>query len=154
MALIVFVVIFVLLFVGFAIAQGLGSPSVPSGAVAGIFARTDASRGVWKAPAGLDATLIGVPQLSVPLNDADNGELNPLGINCLRSLPVFGNVVHPGIGSLLTPTSPLHFADVFNDAPGAAPLLGTHTDEVLEEVLGLSPTEVGRLHDDGLVASA
>jgi 2-methylfumaryl-CoA isomerase len=68
--------------------------------------------------------------------------------------PVFGNVVHPGIGSLLTPTSPLHFADIFNDAAGTAPLLGTHTDELLEEVLGLSPQEVGRLHDDGLVASA
>jgi 2-methylfumaryl-CoA isomerase len=68
--------------------------------------------------------------------------------------PVFGNVVQPGIGSLLTPTSPLRFADVFNDAAGVAPLLGTHTDEVLEEVLGLSPAEVGRLHDDGLVASA
>lgn len=63
------------------------------GAVAGVFARTDANRGVWKAPAGLDATLGGVPQLSVPLTDAENGELNPLGINCLRSLPATGRVV-------------------------------------------------------------
>ena len=68
--------------------------------------------------------------------------------------PVFGTVDHPGIGPLLTPTSPLRFADVFNEAAGPAPLLGTHTDEVLEEVLGLTPVEVGRLHDDGLVASA
>jgi phage tail sheath protein FI len=65
----------------------------PCGAVAGIFARTDTQRGVWKAPAGLDATLLGVPQLSVPLNDAENGELNPLGINCLRSMPPAGRVV-------------------------------------------------------------
>ncbi len=65
----------------------------PCGVIAGIFARTDAQRGVWKAPAGLDATLIGVPQLSVPLTDAENGELNPLGINCLRSFPVAGRVV-------------------------------------------------------------
>ncbi|MGO1001014.1 phage tail sheath family protein [Lysobacter sp. CA196] len=65
----------------------------PCGAVAGIFARTDASRGVWKAPAGLDATLVGVPQLSVPLTDAENGELNPLGINCLRAMPASGRVV-------------------------------------------------------------
>ena len=35
----------------------------PCGAVAGIMARTDAERGVWKAPAGLDATLVGVPAL-------------------------------------------------------------------------------------------
>jgi uncharacterized protein len=63
------------------------------GAVAGIFARTDTQRGVWKAPAGLDATLVGVPQLSVPLTDDENGELNPLGINCLRAFPVAGRVV-------------------------------------------------------------
>ncbi len=66
---------------------------VPCGAVAGIFARTDATRGVWKAPAGLDATLTGVPQLSVPLNDAENGELNQLGINCLRTMVPAGRVV-------------------------------------------------------------
>ena len=66
---------------------------VPCGAVAGIFARTDSQRGVWKAPAGLDATLVGVPQLSVPLTDLENGELNPLGVNCLRAMPAAGRVV-------------------------------------------------------------
>ena len=66
---------------------------VPCGAVAGIMARTDASRGVWKAPAGLEASLTGVFELSVPLTDAENGELNPLGVNCLRKLPAAGNVV-------------------------------------------------------------
>ncbi|MDC8757018.1 phage tail sheath subtilisin-like domain-containing protein [Janthinobacterium fluminis] len=66
---------------------------VPCGAVAGVFARTDTTRGVWKAPAGLDATLVGVPQLSVPLTDAENGELNPLGINCLRAMPAAGRIV-------------------------------------------------------------
>jgi phage tail sheath protein FI len=66
---------------------------VPCGAVAGIFARTDTNRGVWKAPAGLDATLVGVPKLSVSLTDAENGELNPLGVNCLRAMPAVGRVV-------------------------------------------------------------
>lgn len=66
---------------------------VPCGAVAGVFARTDAQRGIWKAPAGLDATLVGVPELSVPLTDSENGELNPLGINCLRTQPAAGRVV-------------------------------------------------------------
>ena len=66
---------------------------VPCGAVAGVWARTDTTRGVWKAPAGLDATLVGVPQLSVPLTDAENGELNPLGINCLRTMVPAGRVV-------------------------------------------------------------
>jgi phage tail sheath protein FI len=66
---------------------------VPCGAVAGVIARTDAQRGVWKAPAGLDAGLVGVPELSVPLTDDENGELNPLGVNCLRAFPVIGRVV-------------------------------------------------------------
>ena len=66
---------------------------VPCGAVAGVFARTDTQRGVWKAPAGLDAALVGVPQLSVPLTNEENGELNPLGINCLRAFPAAGRVV-------------------------------------------------------------
>jgi phage tail sheath protein FI len=65
----------------------------PCGAVAGVFARTDTNRGVWKAPAGLEATLVGVPQLSVSLTDGENGELNPLGINCLRAMPAAGRVI-------------------------------------------------------------
>jgi phage tail sheath protein FI len=65
----------------------------PCGAVAGVFARTDTERGVWKAPAGIEATLKGVPALKVVLTDDENGELNPLGINCLRTFPVFGRVV-------------------------------------------------------------
>ena len=66
---------------------------VPCGAVAGIFARTDVQRGVWKAPAGIEATLVGVPKLSVPMTNEENGELNPLGINCLRAFPATGRIV-------------------------------------------------------------
>jgi uncharacterized protein len=73
--------------------EGQLEPFVPSGAVAGVFARTDAQRGVWKAPAGIEATLVGVAALSVPLTDGENGELNPLGINCLRALPGVGPIV-------------------------------------------------------------
>ena len=65
----------------------------PCGAVAGIFARTDAQRGIWKAPAGLEATLTGVRELSYKLTDGENGQLNPIGVNCLRTLPVVGNVI-------------------------------------------------------------
>jgi phage tail sheath protein FI len=64
-----------------------------SGMIAGVFARTDAQRGVWKAPAGTDAALIGVAGLSAGLTDAENGLLNPLGINCLRTFPIYGNIV-------------------------------------------------------------
>ncbi|HEX6976103.1 MAG TPA: phage tail sheath subtilisin-like domain-containing protein [Vicinamibacterales bacterium] len=66
---------------------------VPSGMVAGIIARTDAQRGVWKAPAGLDAALNGVKGLQIKLTDAENGQLNQVGVNCLRQFPVNGRVV-------------------------------------------------------------
>lgn len=66
---------------------------VPSGIIAGVIARTDVSRGVWKAPAGLDASLNGVQDLQVNMNDLENGQLNPLGINCLRSFGVNGRIV-------------------------------------------------------------
>ncbi len=65
----------------------------PSGAVAGVIARTDGSRGIWKAPAGLDAYLNGVPKLSLPLTDPEIGQLNPLGVNCLKTAPAAGRVV-------------------------------------------------------------
>jgi hypothetical protein len=69
---------------------------VPCGAVAGVYARTDAQHGVWKAPAGLVAVLKDVPALSVDLNDAENRELNPLAINCLRTMPISGRVIWGG----------------------------------------------------------
>jgi hypothetical protein len=65
----------------------------PCGAVAGVMARTDATRGVWQAPAGLQATLEGVVGLSVDLTDDDIGSLNFLGVNCLRAMPAIGTVV-------------------------------------------------------------
>jgi len=66
---------------------------VASGAVAGIFAKTDADPGVWKAPAGQETALSGVQGLTVSLTDPENGELNPLAVNCLRTFHIIGNVV-------------------------------------------------------------
>jgi phage tail sheath protein FI len=63
------------------------------GTIAGIYARTDADRGVWKAPAGQDATLRGASGLAFKLTDVENGFLNPLGLNCLRTFPAAGSVV-------------------------------------------------------------
>jgi hypothetical protein len=60
----------------------------PSGAIAGLYARTDASRGVWKSPAGTEATISRVRGLTQNLTDAENGALNPLGLNCIRNFPV------------------------------------------------------------------
>jgi phage tail sheath protein FI len=64
-----------------------------SGAMAGLYARTDAARGVWKAPAGTEASLRNVAELEYELTDGENGSLNPLAINCLRTFPVYGNTV-------------------------------------------------------------
>lgn len=64
----------------------------PSGTLAGIYARTDSQRGVWKAPAGTDATLNGVVDLALNVNDQENGQLNPKGVNVLRSFSAYGRV--------------------------------------------------------------
>jgi uncharacterized protein len=63
-----------------------------SGTLSGVYARTDSVRGVWKAPAGIEAQLKGVLEFDSKLTDAQNGVLNPLGINCLRTFPIYGNI--------------------------------------------------------------
>jgi phage tail sheath protein FI len=64
----------------------------PSGMIAGLYARTDSTRGVWKAPAGTEANLVSVQGIDYVLTDDENGSLNPLGVNCLRIFPVYGAV--------------------------------------------------------------
>jgi phage tail sheath protein FI len=73
--------------------EGQPDTYVPCGIVAGIIARNDVERGVWKAPAGTNATVAGIEGLAVPLTDADSGVMNALGINLLRTFPVYGTVV-------------------------------------------------------------
>jgi uncharacterized protein len=65
----------------------------PCGFVAGVYAATDASRGVWKAPAGTATGLIGATAVQVILNDQQNGTLNPLGVNCIRNFSAYGTVI-------------------------------------------------------------
>ena len=65
------------------------------GAIAGLMARTDATRGVWKAPAGIDAGLNTVTGLNVVLTDAQNGVLNKQGVDCIRVLPN-GSIINWG----------------------------------------------------------
>jgi phage tail sheath protein FI len=59
----------------------------PAGAIAGLMARIDATRGVWKAPAGIEADLRNILGLDLKLTDMENGVLNQLGVNCLRTFP-------------------------------------------------------------------
>jgi uncharacterized protein len=65
----------------------------PSGVVAGVYADTDGNSGVWKAPAGINATLNGVQNMTYQMSDAENGVLNPLGLNCFRTFPIYGPVL-------------------------------------------------------------
>jgi len=66
---------------------GLLQSIAPSGAVAGVIARTDAQRGVWAAAAGSSATLENVTGLSLALTDGEINQLNDAAVNALRSLP-------------------------------------------------------------------
>ena len=71
---------------------------------------------------------------------------------CSTANPMFEELEQPGIGTYLMPGSPLAFGAVERLPVRRAPLLGEHTEEVLADVLGLSGGEIGRLHDDGIVA--
>ena len=59
----------------------------PSGAMAGVMARTDGNRGVWKAPAGLEATIRGVTGVQHQMTDPENGVINPAALNAIRLFP-------------------------------------------------------------------
>jgi len=63
-----------------------------SGTLAGVYARTDSDRGLWKAPAGTAATLLGVSGLSFAMNDIENDGLDRNGVNALRTFPPGGVV--------------------------------------------------------------
>ncbi|MDO6824829.1 phage tail sheath subtilisin-like domain-containing protein [Marinobacter sp. 1_MG-2023] len=62
-------------------------PIDPAGTVAGIMSRIDAQRGVWKAPAGKSASVLGVTGLEYFISNSDISITNPQGVNTLRQLP-------------------------------------------------------------------
>lgn len=67
--------------------SGLNVQIGPAGAIAGVCARIDGTRGVWKAPAGIEANLLGIVGLEYKLSDGDNGITNPRAVNTLRIFP-------------------------------------------------------------------
>jgi 2-methylfumaryl-CoA isomerase len=71
---------------------------------------------------------------------------------CSTVNPMFSEVEQPDIGTYLMPGAPIAFSSAERLAAMPAPLLGEHTDEILAGVLGLSDTEIGRLHDSDVVA--
>lgn len=74
-------------------------------------------------------------------------------VECSIENPLFQAIEQPGIGTYLTPGTPLDFEAFARAEVKPAPLLGQHTDEILAEELGLSSAEIGRLHDRGIVAA-
>jgi len=71
---------------------------------------------------------------------------------CSPANPLFAEVEQPGIGRFPMPGLPLDFSASPRQPTDPAPVLGQHTDQVLAEVLGFSATEIGRLHDTGIIA--
>jgi len=84
------------------VADAMGAARLvpPSGFVAGIYARTDAQRGVWKAPAGSDATLVGATALAIAIDGPTRDAMNSAGIDGLRVLPGRGGLVIWGARTL------------------------------------------------------
>ncbi len=74
--------------------------------------------------------------------------------DCSTQNPMFEMLDHPGIGSVLTPSSPLMFDSHLRQPVARAPRIGEHPEEILADVLGLGESEIGRLHDEGVVAGA
>jgi uncharacterized protein len=68
--------------------NGLQKKVGPGGAIAGLMSKTDSERGVWKAPAGTEADIIGISGVEINITDPENGVLNKEGVNCLRLFPV------------------------------------------------------------------
>ncbi|MCP3911594.1 MAG: hypothetical protein GY713_11625 [Actinomycetia bacterium] len=67
--------------------DGLRVDTDPAGAVAGLMARIDTARGVWKAPAGTEADIRGIVGVTRPFSDMENGVMNPRAINTIRQFP-------------------------------------------------------------------
>ena len=72
---------------------------------------------------------------------------------CSEENPLFVRREQAGIGEMLMPGSPLEFTGLDRESSAGAPGLGEHTDQVLSELLNLSPGEIGRLRDQKLVSS-
>jgi len=77
----------------------------PSAFAAGMWAKTDGRRGVWKAPAGVEAQLVGAANLEFNVEELEQDQLNPLGVNCYRKLPNYGSVIW-GTRTLATKAAP------------------------------------------------
>jgi len=68
--------------------------AAPSGAILGLYAMTDATRGVWKAPAGIETRISTAIGLEFALDGQDLEDLNTAHVNPLRHMPGAGITIH------------------------------------------------------------
>lgn len=131
-------------------AHGL-DPASPTGLfgmrddIAGLVAPWCAARTLAEIGARFDALAVcwGPYQTYMQMFDEDP--------RCSADNAMFETIEQPGVGPMLTPGSPLSFADMDRLPVTPAPRLGEHTDEILGDRLALSSAEIARLHDDGIV---
>lgn len=81
------------------------------------------------------------------------GELIDNDIDVSEDNPIFSMVNQPDIGEYLVPGQPMSFSAVTREPARPAPRLGEHTDEILADILGMSSSEIGRLHDQSIIMS-
>lgn len=72
---------------------GATRTQTPTGAVMGLYALTDSTRGIQKAPAGTAARIAGALAPQVTLTNADLDNLNTAQVNAIRQIPGSGVVV-------------------------------------------------------------
>ncbi|MCW5699162.1 MAG: CoA transferase, partial [Rhodospirillales bacterium] len=71
---------------------------------------------------------------------------------CSTENPMFSEIEQPGIGTYLSPGSPLYYGAAERMPTRRAPVLGENTDAILVDVLGMSDGQIGALRDKGVVA--
>lgn len=129
----------------------------------GVDLKTDAGR--WMARAALIAVI--EPWVARLTADEVSAKLKKAGAlwapyltfrelandrDAVHDNPMFTVLDQPGIGRYPVAATPLQFGALPREAPKVAPLLGQHTDEILSGILGLSGVEIGKLHDEKVVA--
>ena len=72
--------------------------------------------------------------------------------DCSETNPLFSRIEQPGIGSYLVPSQAMRFSALKHEPPKPAPQLGQHTDEILSEILGMDSAQIGKLHDEKVIA--
>ena len=79
-------------------------------------------------------------------------ELVSNDLDCSEANPLFSRIEQPGIGSYLVPSQAMKFSALQHEPPKPAPQLGQHTDEILSEILGMDSAQIGKLHDEKIIA--